>query len=55
MNTGPSCYRTMDLDMALGSSMGPDITKALGGSRGHPDQFGSQYQYDMVSDSSPYH
>lgn len=40
ISTDLSCRRTTDPNMALSSSLGLDITMALGGSVGHSDQYG---------------
>lgn len=47
VNTDPRCYRTMNPDMALGDSMGLDITMVPGGSEGQP------YQYDPPEAAQP--
>ncbi|KAL6088689.1 hypothetical protein STEG23_010720 [Scotinomys teguina] len=43
INSDSSCSRTMDPDMVLGSSPGPEVTMAQGDSIEHPDQ------YDLAS------
>ena len=40
INTDPDCSRATDADMALGFSLGLDITMAHSGSTGHSDQHG---------------
>ena len=39
INTDLSCSRAMNLDMALGCSIGPDVTMASGGSTDHSDHY----------------
>lgn len=41
VNTDPSCGKTMNPYMALSSSPGPEVTMALGGSTGYPDDHGT--------------
>ena len=41
INTDPNCSKTMDPDMALGSSLDLDHILALCGSTSHSDQDGS--------------
>lgn len=57
-NTDPGCSRTMDPDTALSGSPDQDVTMALGGSIGYPDQLGFWQQpldVNMVLVSSPDH
>ena len=35
----PKCSSTMDLDMVMSSSLGPDVAMVPSGSKGHPDLY----------------
>lgn len=49
----PKCSRTKYLDMALGSSLDPGNTLALGGSIGHSDEVGSGGNHGLWKPTRP--
>ena len=45
INTDPAYRRTMDSNMAIGGSMGLDITMASVGGAGYSHHYGTQWQH----------
>lgn len=53
INTDPSCGRTTEPDMVLGSILDPDVTMAPGGHTGHSDHHGPWSSMVLVNQQGP--